>query len=41
MRPYLFAISGVSGGSVGAAAFEAALTQRDESRSASRDSDAK
>jgi hypothetical protein len=30
MRPYLFAISGVSGGSVGAAAFEAALTQRDE-----------
>lgn len=31
VRPYLFAISGVSGGSVGAAAFEAALTQRDES----------
>ena len=30
MRPYLFAISGVSGGSVGAADFEAALTQRDE-----------
>jgi hypothetical protein len=30
VRPYLFAISGVSGGSVGAAAFEAALTQRDE-----------
>ena len=32
VRPYLFAISGVSGGSVGAAAFEAALTQRDENR---------
>ena len=32
LRPYLFAISGVSGGSVGAAAFEAALTQRDENR---------
>jgi hypothetical protein len=31
VRPYLFAISGVSGGSVGAAAFEAALAQRDES----------
>jgi hypothetical protein len=31
MRPYLFAISGVSGGSVGASAFEAALTKRDES----------
>jgi hypothetical protein len=31
VRPYLFAISGVSGGSVGAAAFEAAMTQRDES----------
>ena len=30
VRPYLFAISGVSGGSVGAAAFEAALTKRDE-----------
>jgi hypothetical protein len=30
MRPYLFAISGVSGGSVGAAAFDAALAQRDE-----------
>jgi hypothetical protein len=30
VRPYLFAISGVSGGSVGAAAFEAALAQRDE-----------
>jgi hypothetical protein len=30
-RPYLFAISGVSGGSVGAAAFDAALTKRDES----------
>jgi hypothetical protein len=29
-RPYLFAISGVSGGSVGATAFEAALTKRDE-----------
>ena len=32
VRPYLFAISGVSGGSVGATAFEAALTQRDENR---------
>jgi hypothetical protein len=32
-RPYLFAISGVSGGSVGATAFEAALTKRDESTS--------
>ena len=31
VRPYLFAISGVSGGSVGATAFEAALTKRDES----------
>jgi hypothetical protein len=31
VRPYLFAISGVSGGSVGAAAFEAALVSRDES----------
>jgi hypothetical protein len=31
VRPYLFAISGVSGGSVGGAAFEAALTKRDES----------
>jgi hypothetical protein len=31
VRPYLFAISGVSGGSVGAAAFEAALVGRDES----------
>jgi hypothetical protein len=30
VRPYLFAISGVSGGSVGTAAFEAALTKRDE-----------
>jgi hypothetical protein len=30
VRPYLFAISGVSGGSVGATAFEAALAQRDE-----------
>jgi hypothetical protein len=30
VRPYLFAISGVSGGSVGATAFEAALTRRDE-----------
>jgi hypothetical protein len=28
--PYLFAISGVSGGSVGATAFDAALTARDE-----------
>jgi hypothetical protein len=36
MRPYLFAISGVSGGSVGATAFEAALTKRDESRCAPR-----
>jgi hypothetical protein len=32
VRPYLFAISGVSGGSVGAAAFDAALAQRDESQ---------
>jgi hypothetical protein len=31
IRPYIFAISGVSGGSVGAAAFEAALAKRDES----------
>jgi hypothetical protein len=31
VRPYLFAISGVSGGSVGATAFEAALIKRDES----------
>ncbi|TBA29354.1 hypothetical protein [Rhizobium ruizarguesonis] len=30
VRPYLFAISGVSGGSVGAVAFEAALAERDE-----------
>jgi hypothetical protein len=30
VRPYLFAISGVSGGSVGATAFEAALAERDE-----------
>ncbi len=30
VRPYLFAISGVSGGSVGAAAFEAALAKREE-----------
>ena len=30
LRPYLFAISGVSGGSVGAAAFDAALAERDE-----------
>ena len=29
-RPYLFAVSGVSGGSVGATAFEAALAKRDE-----------
>ena len=29
-RPYLFAISGVSGGSVGATAFDAALAERDE-----------
>ena len=34
VSPYLFAISGVSGGSVGAAAFEAALTKREESRCA-------
>jgi hypothetical protein len=33
VRPYLFAISGVSGGSVGAAAFDAALTERDENPS--------
>jgi len=32
VRPYLFAISGVSGGSVGAAAFDAALAKRDENR---------
>ena len=32
VRPYLFAISGVSGGSVGATAFEAALAQRDENQ---------
>jgi hypothetical protein len=32
VRPYLFAISGVSGGSVGAVAFDAALAQRDESQ---------
>jgi hypothetical protein len=31
LRPYLFAISGVSGGSVGATAFEAALAKNDES----------
>jgi hypothetical protein len=37
VRPYLFAISGVSGGSVGAAAFEAALTQRDESHGKASD----
>ena len=30
VRPYLFAVSGVSGGSVGAAAFEAALAKDDE-----------
>ena len=30
VRPYLFAISGVSGGSVGASAFEAAMAERDE-----------
>ena len=29
-RPYMFAVSGVSGGSVGATAFEAALARRDE-----------
>jgi hypothetical protein len=32
VRPYLFAISGVSGGSVGASAFEAAMAERDEHR---------
>ena len=32
VRPYLFAISGVSGGSVGAMDFEAALARRDESQ---------
>jgi hypothetical protein len=32
VRPYLFAISGVSGGSVGAMAFEAALARRDENK---------
>jgi hypothetical protein len=37
VRPYLFAISGVSGGSVGAAAFEAALTKRDESHGKASD----
>lgn len=31
LRPYLFAISGVSGGSVGATAFDAALAKSDES----------
>jgi hypothetical protein len=30
VRPYLFAISGVSGGSVGATAFQAALAERDD-----------
>ena len=30
VRPYLFAVSGVSGGSVGATAFEAALAKYDE-----------
>jgi hypothetical protein len=40
VRPYLFAISGVSGGSVGAAAFEAALTRRDENHcAAAKDGD--
>ena len=32
VRPYLFAISGVSGGSVGATAFDAALRKRDENQ---------
>jgi len=32
VHPYLFAISGVSGGSVGATAFDAALAQRAENR---------
>lgn len=32
VRPYLFAISGVSGGSVGAMDFEAALARRDENQ---------
>ena len=36
VRPYLFAISGVSGGSVGATAFEAALAKRDESQMPAR-----
>ena len=41
-RPYLFAISGVSGGSVGATAFEAALTRRDENQcKASKEGDQK
>jgi hypothetical protein len=34
LRPYLFAISGVSGGSVGAMDFEAALARRDENHCA-------
>lgn len=37
VRPYLFAISGVSGGSVGATAFDAALAQRDENQCAAGD----
>ena len=32
LRPYLFAISGVSGGSVGASALEAAMAEQDEHR---------
>jgi hypothetical protein len=36
LRPYLFAISGVSGGSVGASAFEAALAERDGGKTDAR-----
>jgi hypothetical protein len=36
LRPYLFAISGVSGGSVGAVAFDAVLAARDEGRCAEK-----
>ena len=41
VRPYLFAISGVSGGSVGATAFDAALAERDESQPKCNAGDAK
>lgn len=41
VRPYLFAISGVSGGSVGATAFDAALAERDESQHKCQTGDAK